>query len=158
MLACSAKFAQALRGSCRCCAGELCKGNYPWEGERLPSGGGVDPLITRLRQHHHELARAEEELKFLVIDRALCARFYTARLAKVQAALTDAEAAAAAAAAPGARAELAGRIVILKRHLVKAERQVDLAQRAFSMEDWDAAADMSLPDADAGESDEDVVD
>jgi hypothetical protein len=142
----------------------LCNGNYPWEGERLPGGGGVAPLITRLRQHRHELARAKEELKFLAIDRALCARFYTERLAKVKAALADAEAAEAAAAlaaaaTPGARAEVAfqaGRVVILKRHLVKAEQQLDLAQRAFAMEDWDAAADMSVPDA--GDSDEDGAD
>lgn len=162
-------------------ADDICRGAYPWEGSIAAPGDAVaappatrEQLVTHLRTHSSELARAQEELEQLQNERTVCILFLTTQLEKIQAAISRiqqrADAAGAGQAVPQCssfgghqphtaveyqeeQGYCAGLLLLLNDRLASCTQQLAMAQEAFGADDWEAAANLFALTAD-GDIDE----
>lgn len=149
-----------------CFADGVCRGSYPWEQSAgsfaaAPPAATREQLITQLRTHSSELARANEELELLQAERAQCLRFLERERLGIQAAITNtrergralqnnadppicssfrSRQPTGAAARQDEQLYCGGLLLLLGDCLNRCCQQLDAARTAFDAADWDAAA------------------
>ena len=131
-----------------CAADQLCRGVYPWQLQPLTLAAdnrlhNVNVLITRLRRHTADVARAEEEVALLCVERELCLHTYTVQESSLLAAAAEVEAEAERLEAgdPREAAYSAGLALLWRREAAAVQAQAADARARFQKLSWTCAGD-----------------
>lgn len=124
-------------------------GTYPWQRQPLTHavdsrGNTLDSLFTRLRRHTADVARAEEEVALLCVEREFCLHTYSVQESALLAAATEVEGEAARLEAgdPRGAAYKAGLAQLWRREAAAVQAQAVSARAKFQKVLWAATGDM----------------